>query len=226
LRPLLFFLIYSGQDETGAALVGVTASDAVIVAVGRTVVGSTVVGATVVGATVVGATVVGATVVGATVVGAAVALADALAVAVADLEAVAVAVAFVVVVVFTAGVVGTVPDVDTVGVELTSGPTVAPVPVVGGVSSALRIGDSPVPVPDRFVDPPIALGLEPPLALAWATAGDSIGSAVGAGQLAALQAMNPPTELVWDALVPYQQRSVMAPSTPVPITRFRTECGR
>ena len=203
-----------------------------IVAVGRTVVGRTVVGATVVwatvvGATVVGATVVGATVVGATVVGAAVALLDALAlaVAVADLEAVAVAVAFAVAVAvaFTAGVVGTVPDVETMGVELTSGPTVGL--VVGGVSSALRIGDSPVPVPDRFVDPPIALGLELPLPLAWA-AWDSIGSAVGAGQLAALQAMNPPTELVWDALVPYQHRSVMAPSTPVPITRFRTECGR
>ena len=30
----------------------------------------------------------------------------------------------------------------------------------------------------------------------------------------------------WDAPVPTQQMSVMAPSTPVPITRFRTECGR
>lgn len=162
------------------------ASDAVIVIVGRTDVGATVVGATVVGATVVGATVVGATVVGATVVGAAVALADALAVAVADLEAVAVA--FVVVVVFTAGVVGTVPDVDTVGVGLTTGPTVLPVPVVG-LTRAPMIGESPVP--DFFVEPPIAFGL----ALAWATAGDSIGSAVGAGQLAALQAMKPLTEL-------------------------------
>jgi hypothetical protein len=208
-------------------------SDAVIVIVGRTVVGSTVVGAIVVGATVVGATVVGATVVGATVVGAtvvgatvvgdavalALALADALAVAVAVLEVVAAGVVLV--------AAGVVPDAEVDG--CTTGPTVVPVPVVGGLTRALMIGESPVTVPDRFVEPPITFGLPPelPLALAWAAAGDSIGSAVGAGQLAALHAMNPLAELPdWDALVPYQQMSVMAPSTLVPITRFRTECGR
>ena len=49
---------------------------------------------------------------------------------------------------------------------------------------------------------------------------------MGAGQLAAVQAMNALVDLDCDALVPYQQMSVMAPKTPVPITRFRTECGR
>jgi hypothetical protein len=91
------------------------------------------------------------------------------------------------------------------------------------------IGESPVTVPDRFVEPPITFGLPPelPLAFTWAAAGDPPRSAVGAGQLAALQAMNPLDEVpVLDAPVPYQQISVMAPSTPVPITRFRTECGR
>jgi hypothetical protein len=180
------------------------------------VVGGTVVGGTVVGGTVVGGTVVGATVVGATVVG--VVSGVGFGVAVVALAA------GVLLVLPAAGVVAVVPGVDPPVVALTTGPVVAA--VVDGVSSALRMGDSPVLVPDRFVDPPIALGLELPLALAWAAAGDSIGSAVGAGQLAALQAMNPLTELDWDALVPYQQMSVMAPSTPVPITRFRTECGR
>jgi hypothetical protein len=168
------------------------------------VVGATVVGATVVGATVVGATVVGATVVGFTVVGAAEAL-----------------------VLLAAGVVGVVPDAEVDG--CTTGPTVVPVPVVGGLTRALMIGESPVTVPDRLVEPPIAFGLplELPLALACAAAGDSSGNAVGAGQLAELQAMNPFEEApVWDAPVPYQQMIVMAPSTPVPITRFRTECGR
>jgi hypothetical protein len=224
--------VYRGQDVTGPALVGVTESDAVIVTVGRTVVGATVVGATVVGATVVGATVVGATVVGATVVGATVVGATVVGatvvgVAVADFEAVAVAVAELLVLA-AAGVVGVVPDAAVDG--CTTGPTVVPVPVVGGLTRALRIGESPVMVPDRFVEPPIAFGLPPelPLALACAAAGDSIGSpACAAGQLAALQAMNPFDEApVWDAPVPYQQMSVMAPSTPVPITRFRTECGR
>ena len=89
------------------------------------------------------------------------------------------------------------------------------------------IGESPVTLPDCFVDwPPIALGFELPLALAWAAAGDSPWSGA-AGQAAALQAMNPLDEVPdWDAPVPYQQMSVMAPRTPVPITRFRTECGR
>jgi hypothetical protein len=106
---------------------------------------------------------------------------------------------------------------------------VVPAVVVVGLIRALMIGESPVTVPDRFVEPTIAFGLPPelPLAFAWAAAGDSIGSAVGAGQLAALQAMNPLDEVPdWDAPVPYQQMSVIAPSTPVPITRFRTECGR
>ena len=211
-------------------------SDAVIVIVGRTVVGSTVVGATVVGATVVGATVVGATVVGATVVGATVVGATvvgdavALAVAVADLEVVGVALVVLPaagVVLLAAGVVGVVPDAAVDG--CTTGPTVVPVLLVGGLTRALMIGESPVTVPDRFVEPPITFGLPPelPFVLAWAAAWDSIGNAVGAGQLAALQAMNPLAELPdWDALVPYQQISVMAPSTLVPITRFRTECGR
>ena len=45
--------------------------------------------------------------------------------------------------------------------------------------------------------------------------------------MATLQAMNPLGELRgWDALVPYQQMIAIAPRTPVPIIRFRTECGR
>ena len=163
-----------------------------------------------VGGTVVGGTVVGGTVVGATVVG--VVSGVGFGVAVVALAA------GVLLVLPAAGVVAVAPGAELDG--CTTGPVV--VPVVGGVSSALRIGGSPVTLPDRFVEPPIALGLP----LAWAGAWDSIGNAVGAGQLAALQAMNPPTELDWDALVPYQQMNVMAPSTPVPITRFRTECGR
>jgi hypothetical protein len=119
-----------------------------------------------------------------------------------------------------AGVVGVVPGAELDGCR--TGPTVVPVPVVGGLTRALMIGESPVTLPDRLVEPPIAFGL----ALACAAAGDSIGSAAD-GQSAALQAMNPLDELPdWDAPVPYQQMSVMAPSTPVPITRFRTECGR
>ena len=122
--------------------------------VGATVVGATVVGATVVGATVVGATVVGATVVGATVVGLTV-------------------VGATVVGLTVAGVVGVVPDAEVDG--CTTGPTVVPVPVVGGLTRALMIGESPVTVPDRFVEPPIAFGLplELPLALACAAAGDA-----------------------------------------------------
>ena len=194
-----------------------TASD--VVSVGWTVVGSTVVGATVVGATVVGATVVGATVVGATVVGA----------TVVGATVVGATVGVAVVVLPAAGVVGVVPDAEVDG--FTTGPTVLPVvvAVVVGLSRAFMSGESPVMVPDRLVVSPIAFGLPPelPFALAWATAGESIGSAVGAGQLAALQAMNPLDEVPdWDAPVPNQQMSVMAPSTPVPITRFRTECGR
>jgi hypothetical protein len=216
---------------TATALVGATVRDAVIVIVGRTVVGTTVVGATVVGATVVGATVVGATVVGATVVGATVVGATVVGDAVALAEALAVAVAVfvgVAVVFVAAGVVAVVPGVVAPDDGCVTGPTVVPVPVVGGLIRALMIGESPV-TPDFLVEPPIAFAPPPelPLALAWAAAGDSIGSAVGAGQLAALQAMNPFAELPdWDALVPYQQMSVMAPSTLVPITRFRTECGR
>ena len=202
------------------------ASDAVIVIVGRTVVGSTVVGATVVGATVVGATVVGATVVGATVVGATVVGATVVGATVVGATVVGLTVVGATVVGLTvAGVVGVVPDAEVDG--CTTGPTVVPVPLAGGLTRALMIGESPVTVPDRFVEPPIAFGLplELPLALACAAAGDSIGSAAAAGH--SLQAMNPLDELPdWDAPVPYQQMSVMAPSTPVPITRFRTECGR
>jgi hypothetical protein len=187
---------YRGQDVTGAGVVGGTVVGGTVV--GGTVVGATVVGATVVGATVVGATVVGATVVGLTVVGATV---------------------------VGLTVVGVVPDAEVDG--CTTGPTVVPVPLVGGLIRALMIGESPVTVPDRFVEPPIAFGLPPelPLALACAAAGDSPSTGAAAGQL--LQVMNPFDELPdWDAPVPYQQMSVMAPSTPVPITRFRTECGR
>ena len=177
--------------------------------VGATVVGATVVGATVVGATVVGATVVGATVVGATVVGLTV-------------------VGATVVGLTVAGVVGVVPDAEVDG--CTTGPTVVPVPVVGGLTRALMIGESPVTVPDRFVEPPIAFGLplELPLALACAAAGDSNSPPDDdAGHEDSLHGMNPFDELPdWDAPAPYQQMSVMAPSTPVPITRFRTECGR
>jgi hypothetical protein len=196
-----------GSGVVGGTVVGGTVVGGTVVGgtvVGGTVVGGTVVGGTVVGGTVVGATVVGATVVGLTVVGATVGL---------------------LLVLLAAGVVGVVPDAEVDG--CTTGPTVVLVVVVVGLTRALMIGESPVTVPDRFVEPPIAFGLplELPLALAWAAAGDSIGSAVGAGQL--LQAMNPLDELPdWDAPVPTQQMSVMAPSTPVPITRFRTECGR
>jgi hypothetical protein len=198
-----------------------TGSDAVIVIDGRIVVGGTVVGGTVVGGTVVGGTVVGGTVVGGTVVG----VVSGVGVGVA-VVAVAVGVADFVGVLLVlpgAGVVGVVPGAEVDGCA--TGPTV--VPVVGGLSSALMIGGSPVTLPERFVEPPMAFAPELPLAFAWAAAGDSIGSAVGAGQLAALQAMNPLAEVPdWDAPVPYQQMIVIAPSTPVPITRFRTECGR
>jgi len=209
-------MVIVGRTVVGSTVVGATVVGATVV--GATVVGATVVGATVVGATVVGATVVGATVVGATVVGVAVALV---------LVAAGVVLVAAGVVLVAAGVVGDVPDADVDG--FTTGPTVL-LPVVGGSSRTLRIGGSPTALPERLVEPPITLGLPPelPFALAWAAAGDSIGSAVGAGQLAALQAMNPPlAELPpEDAPVPYQQMMVMAPSTPVPITRFRTECGR
>ena len=79
-----------------------------------------------------------------------------------------------------AGVVGVVPDAEVDG--CTTGPTVVPVPVVGGLTRALMIGESPVTLPDRLVEPPIAFGLplELPLALACAAAGDSIGSAADA----------------------------------------------
>jgi hypothetical protein len=199
----------------------VIVSDAVIVIVGRAVVGSTVVGATVVGGTVVGGTVVGGTVVGGTVVGGTVVGATVVGV-VSGVGVGVVALAVGVLLVLpAAGVVGVVPGAELDGCR--TGPTVVPVPVVGGLTRALMIGESPVTLPDRLVEPPIAFGL----ALACAAA-DSIGSAPGAaGQSAALQAMNPLDELPdWDAPVPYQQMSVMAPSTPVPITRFRTECGR
>jgi hypothetical protein len=196
---------------TGSTVVGGTVVGATVV--GATVVGATVVGATVVGATVVGATVVGATVVGATVVGATVVGLTVVGATVVGLT--------------VAGVVGVVPEAEVDG--CTTGPTVVPVPVVvdGELTRALMIGESPVTVPDRLVEPPIAFGLplEPPLTLACAAAWDAPGSA--AGQLAAVQGMNPFDELPdWDAPAPYQQMSVMAPSTPVPIKRFRTECGR
>jgi hypothetical protein len=212
---------YHGQDVTGAALVGVTAIDVV----GSTVVGATVVGATVVGATVVGATVVGATVVGATVVGATVVGATVVGATVVGLTVVGATVGLLLVLP-AAGVVGVVPDAEVDG--CTTGPTVVPLVVVVGLIRAFMIGESPVTVPDRFVEPPITFGLPPelPSAFAWAAAGDSFRSGA-AGQLASLQAMNPFDEVPdWDAPIPYQQMSVMAPSTPVPITRFRTECGR
>ena len=190
--------------------------------VGATVVGATVVGATVVGATVVGATVVGATVVGATVVGATVVGATVVGATVVGLTVVGATVVGLTV----AGVVGVVPDAEVDG--STTGPTVVPVTVVGGLTRALMIGESPVTVPDRFVEPPIAFGLplELPLALACAATGDAPSSPGGAAGHS-VHAMIPFDELPdWDALAPYQQMSVMAPSTPVPITRFRTECGR
>ena len=187
----------TGSAEVGGTVVGATVVGATVV--GATVVGATVVGATVVGATVVGATVVGATVVGLTVVGATV---------------------------VGLTVAGVVPDAEVDG--CTTGPTVVPVPLVGGLIRALMIGESPVTVPDRFVEPPIAFGLplELPLALACAAAGDPPSSPPGAAGHS-LHTMNPFDELPdWEAPIPYQQMSVMAPSTPVPIKRFRTECGR
>jgi hypothetical protein len=203
-------IVIVGTADVGATVVGATVVGATVV--GATVVGATVVGATVVGATVVGATVVGATVVGATVVGA----------TVVGFTVVGAAEALVLP---AAGVVGVVPDAEVVG--FTTGPTVVPVPVVGGFTRALMIGESPATVPDRLVEPPIAFGLplELPLALAWAAAGDTPSSPGAAGQLAALQAMNALDDPDCDALAPYQQISAMAPRTPVPITRFRTECG-
>jgi hypothetical protein len=193
----------TGEAVAGGTVVGGTV-------VGGTVVGGTVVGGTVVGGTVVGGIVVGGTVVGATVVGV---------VSGVGVGVVALAVG-VLLVLPAAGVVGVVPGAELDGCR--TGPTVVPVPVVGGLTRALMIGESPVTLPDRLVEPPIAFGL----ALACAAAGDSIGSDA-AEQSAALQAMNPLDELPdWDAPIPYQQMSVMAPSTPVPITRFRTECGR
>ncbi len=143
--------------------------------VGATVVGATVVGATVVGATVVGATVVGATVVGATVVGATVVGATVVGATVVGLTVVGATVVGLTV----AGVVGVVPDAEVDG--STTGPTVVPVAVVGELTRALMIGESPVTLPDRLVEPLIAFGLPPelPLALACAAAGDSYGSARG-----------------------------------------------
>jgi hypothetical protein len=215
---------YHGQDVTGAGLVGVSVAVGTVAAdvVGSTVVGGTVVGATVVGATVVGATVVGATVVGATVVGATVVGATVVGATVVG------ATVGLLLVLTAAGVVVVVPDAEVDG--CTTGPMVVPLAlvVVVGLTRAAMIGESPVTVPDRFVEPPITFGLPPelPLGFAWAAAGDSPRSGA-AGQLAVLQAMNPLDEVpVLDAPVPYQQISVMAPSTPVPITRFRTECGR
>lgn len=67
-----------------------------------------------------------------------------------------------------------------------------------------------------------------PLGLAWDTAGDCRGAAEGAGHLSGPQATKPlvaTVDLV-AALVPYQQMMTMAPSTPAPITRLRTERGR
>jgi hypothetical protein len=166
------------------------------------VVGGVVVGGVVVGGVVVGGVVVGGVVVGVAVVG------------VAEL-----------LVLPAAGVVGVAPDAEVDG--CTTGPTVVPVVVGVGLTRALMIGESPATVPDCFADwPPIALGFEFPLALAWAAAGDSPGSAVAAGQAAALQAMNALDDLDCDALVPNQQIRAIAPRTPVPTTRFRTECGR
>jgi hypothetical protein len=182
----------------GSGVVGGTVVGGTVV--GGTVVGGTVVGGTVVGATVVGATVVGATVVGLTVVGATV---------------------------VGLTVAGVVPDAEVDG--CTTGPTVVPVPLVGGLIRALMIGESPVTVPACFVEPPIAFGLplELPLALACAAAWESPSSGVDAAAGHSLQVMNPLDELPdWDAPIPYQQMSVMAASTPVPIKRFRTECGR
>jgi hypothetical protein len=209
----------------------VIVSDAVIVIVGLTVVGAVVAGAVVAGAVVAGAVVAGAVVAGAVVAGAVVAGAVVAGAVVAGAVVAGAVVAGALVagvVVFVPGVVGTVPDEETWGVGLTTGPTVVPVPVVGGFTRALMIGESPATVPDRLVEPPIAFGLplELPLALAWAAAGDSPSSPGAAGQLAALQAMNALDDPDCDALVPYQQISAMAPRTPVPITRFRTECGR
>jgi hypothetical protein len=213
---------------------GLTETVAVIVIVGATVVGSTVVGATVVGATVVGATVVGATVVGATVVGATVVGATVVGEAVAvGVAVVAVAVGVAVVAVGVAEVVALAVVGATVVGATVAGLTVGPVVgLVVGLSRALMIGEIPAGVVPGCLAAwaTIALGLPlelPLLPLAWTAAGDSIGSEVGAGQLAALHAMNPLEELLdWDAFVPYQQMSVIAPRTPVPMTRFRTECGR
>jgi hypothetical protein len=62
-----------------------------------------------------------------------------------------------------------------------------------------------------------------PLGLAFC---DPPGSAAAAGQSARLHAMNPSFDTLDVPLVPYQQMMTMAPRTPAPIIRFRTECGR
>lgn len=76
-------------------------------------------------------------------------------------------------------------------------------------------------ITDRFGDGTTALGL------ACATAGDCKGATEGAGQMSGPQAMNSLAATVdRDAPpVPYQQMMTMMPSTPVPITRLRTERG-
>jgi hypothetical protein len=196
-----------GATVAGAVVVGLTGVGATVVGgvvglsvVGGSVVGVPVVGGSVVGLSVVGVSVVGATVVGLTVVGLTVVGATEVGATVVGLPA--------------AGLVVATPGAVTPGAVV--------LPGAGGFTSALRIGGS---APGCFAGWPIALGLAFPLA--WAPAGEPSGSTAAAGQLAALQAMNPLLDVVvWDALVPYQQMTAIAPITPVPMMRFRIERGR
>jgi len=98
---------------------------------------------------------------------------------------------------------------------LTEGPGVAD----GGATRALSRGGSPLDFPGCCAIP---LGLAPPPAAFC----DPPCSAAAAGQSALLHAMKPSFDLLDVPPVPYQQMTTMAPRTPAPIIRLRTECGR
>jgi hypothetical protein len=104
---------------------------------------------------------------------------------------------------------------------LPEGLTVGPGVAVCGLTRALSRGGSP---PADFSGcRAIPLGLALPPA---AFCGPPDSAAAAAGQLARLHAMNPSFGTLDVPPVPYQQMMTMAPRTPAPIIRFRTECGR
>jgi len=117
------------------------------------------------------------------------------------------------------GLVGVLSGVG-VGV-LPGGLTVGPGVAVCGLTRALSKGGSP---PADFPGcPAIALGLALPPA---AFCDPPCSAAAAAGQSARLHAMNPSFGTLDVPPVPYQQMMTMAPRTPAPIIKFRTECGR